>query len=134
MSSTTAPENRSAEELDRLYRQRLHRFVTAMRNDKPDCVPIRPFLAEFCGKLTGHDVMQVTHDIEHAFAAVRETAKILDVDALVGNMVYVWTGLTQALGLKYYGIQESTVGPTMASSTRSHPRRRPGCAPKNTTT
>lgn len=103
-SKSIASECRSAEELDRLYRQRLHRFVTAMRNDKPDRVPIRPFLAEFCGKLTGHAVMEVTHDIEHAFAAVRETAKILDVDALVGNMVYVWTGLTQALGLKYYGV------------------------------
>ncbi len=105
MSSTaTISEDRSPEQLDRLYRQRLHRFVTAMANGKPDRVPVRPFLAEFCGKLTGYDVMQVTHDFEQAFAAVRATAKILDVDALVGNMVYVWTGLVQALGLKYYGI------------------------------
>ncbi len=103
-SSPIAPESRSAEDLDRLYRQRMHRFVTAMRNAKADRVPIRPFLAEFCGKLTGHDVMQVTHDFEQAFAAVRKTARLLDVDALVGNMVYVWTGLVQALGLKYYGI------------------------------
>jgi hypothetical protein len=84
------------------YLERLNRYVTAMRNEKPDCVPIRPFLAEFCGKLTGYDAMQQTHDYRLSFDAVRKTARVLDCDALVSNMVYVWTGLTQALGLKYY--------------------------------
>jgi hypothetical protein len=82
----------------------LHRYVTAMRNEKPDRVPIRPFLAEFCGKLAGYDAMQQTHDYRLSFEAVRHTARVLDCDALVSNMVYVWTGLTQALGLKYYSI------------------------------
>ncbi len=110
-SPPIAPESCSAEDLGRLYRQRLHRFVTAMRNEKADRVPIRPFLAEFCGKLTGYDVMQVTHDFEQAFAAVRKTARLLDVDALVGNMVYVWTGLGSGVGLKYYGIPGITSRP-----------------------
>jgi hypothetical protein len=92
------------QDLEERYRQRLHRYVTAMRNERPDRVPIRPFLAEFCGKLTGCDAMQQSHDFSAAFQAVRDTALALDCDALVGNMVYVWTGLTQALGLKYYSI------------------------------
>jgi hypothetical protein len=75
-----------------------------MRNERPDCVPIRPFLAEFCGKFAGYDAMQQTHDFNLSFDAVRKTAQVLDCDALVSNMVYVWTGLTQALGLRYYSI------------------------------
>jgi len=46
----------------------------------------------------------VTHDFEKAFTAVRKCAADFDWDAVGGNMVYVWTGLTQAIGLKYYGI------------------------------
>ena len=32
---------------EQLYQERLNRYVTAMRNEKPDRVPIRPFVAEF---------------------------------------------------------------------------------------
>ncbi len=104
MSASAAQSATAAQDLDLLYRQRLHRFVTAMRNEKADCVPIRPLLAEFCGKLAGYDSMQQSHDFEASFQAVRDTAQALDCDALVSNMVYVWTGLTQAMGLKYYSI------------------------------
>jgi uroporphyrinogen-III decarboxylase len=92
------------DDIEQRYRERLHRYVTAMRNEKPDRVPIRPFLAEFCGKFAGYDAMQQTHDYRLSFEAVRRTARVLECDALVSNMVYVWTGLTQALGLKYYSI------------------------------
>lgn len=90
--------------MEQLYQQRLSRYVTAMRNEMPDCVPIRPFAAEFAAKYAGYNCQQVTHDYEMAFAAVRKCAKDFDWDATVGNMVYVWTGLTQAIGLKYYAI------------------------------
>jgi hypothetical protein len=86
------------------YRQRLARYVTAMRNGKPDMVPIRPFVAEFTGKHSGHTCQELAHDYTRAFAAARRCAADYDWDAVVSNMVYVWTGLTQALGLKYYGI------------------------------
>ena len=95
---------RGASDSEVLYRQRLHRYVTAMHNRKADRVPVRPFLAEFCASYAGYDCMQVTHDPELAFEAVRRVGRDFDCDALVGNMVYVWTGLTQALGLRYYGI------------------------------
>ena len=103
-AATTNSVKKTHEDVEQRYRERLHRYVTAMRNEKPDRVPIRPFLAEFCGKLAGYDAMQQTHDFRLSFQAVRETARVLDCDALVSNMVYVWTGLTQALGLKYYSI------------------------------
>ena len=67
-------------------------------------VPIRPFVAEFTAKYAGYTCQEVAHDYELAFAAARRCAAEFDWDAVVSNMVYVWTGLTQAIGLKYYGI------------------------------
>jgi methoxylated aromatic compound---corrinoid protein Co-methyltransferase len=87
-----------------LYAERLNRYVTAMRNEKPDRIPIRPFVAEFAAKYAGLTCQDVTHDYENAFAATRKCAADFDWDAVVGNMVYVWTGLTQAIGLNYYGV------------------------------
>jgi uroporphyrinogen-III decarboxylase len=94
-----------------LYQQRLKRYLTAMRNEKPDMIPIRPFVAEFTAKYAGYTNQQVTHDYNLAFAAARKCAADFDWDAVVGNMVYVWTGLTQALGTRYYATPGIEVGP-----------------------
>ena len=89
---------------EKRYFQRLNRYVTALRNEKPDCVPIRPFAAEFVARYAGYTCQEVTHDFNKAFEATRKTLVDFDWDAAPGSMVYVWTGLTQALGLRYYGI------------------------------
>jgi uroporphyrinogen-III decarboxylase len=89
---------------EQIYQQRLSRYVTAMRNEKPDMVPIRPFVAEFTGKYAGYTCQELSHDYTKAFEAAVKTAKDFDWDAVVPNMVYVWTGLAQAIGLRYYGI------------------------------
>ena len=91
-------------DMDRRYAERLTRYVTAMRNEKPDKVPIRPFVAEFVAKYAGYTCQEVTQDYQKAFAAARKCAADFDWDAVVGNMVYVWTGLVQAIGLKYYAV------------------------------
>jgi len=93
-----------AKDMEHLYQERLKRYVTAMRNDKPDMIPIRPFVAEFTAKYAGYTCQEVAHDYEKAFAAARKCAVDFDWDAVVSNMVYVWTGLTQAIGLRYYGV------------------------------
>jgi len=90
------------DKIEQLYQERLKRYVTAMRNGKPDRIPLRPFAAEFTAKYAGYTCQEVTHDYRQAFAAVRKCAADFDWDAVVANMVYVWTGLTQAIGLKYY--------------------------------
>jgi len=97
-------------DMEQLYAQRLDRYVTAMRNGRPDRVPIRPFAAEFTARYAGYTCQEVTHDYEKAFAAARKCAADFDWDATVGNMVYVWTGLTEAIGLKYYGVPGIHVG------------------------
>jgi len=93
-----------AKDMEKLYAERLKRYVTAMRNEKPDRIPIRPFVAEFVARYAGYTCQEVAHDYEKAFAATRKCAADFDWDATVGNMVYVWTGLTQAIGLKYYAV------------------------------
>jgi hypothetical protein len=62
---TTSPD------LERLYQERLGRYVTAMRKGRPDRVPIRPFVAEFTSRYAGYTAQQTTHDYELAFAAAR---------------------------------------------------------------
>jgi len=99
------------DEKETLYKERLNRYVTAMRNEKPDRIPIRPFVAEFTAKYAGYTCQEVTHDYRRAFQAVLKCAVDFDWDAMVPNMVYVWTGLTQALGLKYYAIPGIDIPP-----------------------
>ena len=91
-------------EMEQRYQQRLARYVKAMRNEKPDRVPIRPLVAEFTAKYAGYTIQEVTQDYRKACAAARKCAADFDWDAVVGNMVFVWAGLTQAIGLKYYAM------------------------------
>ena len=87
-----------------LYQQRLNRYVAAMRNGKPDRIPIRPFVAEFTAKYAGYTCQDVAHDYRKAFDAVLRCAADFDWDAMVPNMVYVWTGWAQALGIRYFAV------------------------------
>ncbi len=97
---------------EQVYQQRLARYVTAMRNEKPDMIPIRPFVAEFTARHTGYTCQDVAHDYTKAFDAAVKTAQDFGWDAIVPNMVYVWTGLAQAIGLRYYGIPGIHIPPT----------------------
>ena len=92
------------EAIDQLYQRRLKRYTTALRNEKPDMVPIRPFAAEFICNVSGLTCQEVTQDFDKAFEATRACCHEFDWDATVANMVYVWGGIAQAVGLKYYQI------------------------------
>ncbi|MGQ9634612.1 MAG: uroporphyrinogen decarboxylase family protein [Bryobacteraceae bacterium] len=94
-----------------LYQERLSRYCTAMRNGIPDRVPVRPFAAEITACYAGFTCQEVTHDYRKAFEAVIRCCHDFDWDAAVPNMVYVWTGLTQAAGLRYYGTPGIDVDP-----------------------
>ncbi|MBM4018222.1 MAG: hypothetical protein FJ288_07815 [Planctomycetes bacterium] len=109
---------------EQLYQQRLKRYVTAMRKGKPDRVPIRPFVAEFIATYAGYTCQEVTHDYQKAFEATCRCAADFDWDATVPNMVYVWTGLTEALGLKYYGVPGIEIGPQTGFQYKEPPEDR----------
>jgi uroporphyrinogen-III decarboxylase len=107
---------------EELYAQRLNRYVTAMRNGKPDRIPIRPFAAEFTAAHAGYTCQEVTHDYNKAFDAVLTCCADYDWDAVVPNMVYVWTGLAQAAGLRYYAIPGIDVGPDVGFQYKEPPQ------------
>ena len=92
-------------DMSELYAQRLNRYVTAMRNGMPDRVPMRPFAAEIHRAATPATPARKsrTTTARPSKPCIRCCADF-DWDAVVPNMVYVWTGLTQAVGLRYYGI------------------------------
>ena len=73
----------SASDMEARYQSRLNRYVTAMRNGKPDMVPIRPFVAEFTGVHAGYTCQELAHDYKKAFAAARKCAADFDWDAVV---------------------------------------------------
>jgi len=107
-SASRTPVKRAGEgsstDMEALYQARLRRYVTAMRHGKPDRVPVRPFVAEVTARHAGFTCQEVAHDYGKAFEAACRCAKDYDWDAVVANMVYVWIGLTEAVGLKYYGV------------------------------
>jgi uroporphyrinogen-III decarboxylase len=104
----------AARTTDQLYAERLNRYVGAMRKGVPDRVPIRPLAAEVTAKHAGFTCQEVTHDYRKAFEAVIRCCKDYDWDAAVPNMVYVWTGLSEAIGLRYYGVPGIHVEPDVA--------------------
>jgi uroporphyrinogen-III decarboxylase len=92
------------EQLEELYQARLNRYVAAMRNTIPDRVPIRPFAAEVAARSAGFTCQDVTQDYRKAFEAVIHCSKEYAWDAAVPNMVAMWAGVPQALGLNYFGV------------------------------
>ncbi|AKJ64384.1 uroporphyrinogen decarboxylase family protein [Kiritimatiella glycovorans] len=87
-----------------IYEERLNRYRTAMANGRPDRIPIRPFAAEFTANVAGMTCQEITQDYEKAFEAVRLTAREFDWDAMGPTMVYIWGGIPQMLGTRYYAI------------------------------
>ena len=65
----------------------------------------------FTARYAGYSCQEVAHDYHKAFLAARRCAADFDWDAVVANMVYVWTGLTQAMGTNYYGVPGIDVPP-----------------------
>jgi len=99
------------ENMEKLYEQRHKRYVAALNNMKPDRVPIRIFTAEFAAKYAGYTSQEITHQYEKAFKAVRKCAKDFQWDATVINMVYVWSGLVDHFGQKYYKVPGIELSP-----------------------
>ncbi|MCL2744255.1 MAG: hypothetical protein FWE67_10420 [Planctomycetaceae bacterium] len=95
-----------------LYNERLNRYVTALRNGKADKVPVRPFAAEVTAIYSGMNCQDVTQDYNLAFEAMFRCCRDFDWDAVPANMVYVWSGVVQSAGIKYYALPGVQIPPT----------------------
>lgn len=91
-----------SEEIEKIYGKRKERYKTAMLNGKPDRVPLRIFAAEFSVKYAGYSIQEATYDYEVAFKSVRKCAKDFKWDSTNVNMIYIWGGIVDAFGQKYY--------------------------------
>ncbi len=100
--SITEGDTEMAEDREKLYQERLTRYTTAMKNGKPDRIPLRIFAAEFANTYAGITNQEALFDYEKAFAAVRKCATDFQWDSVMTNMVAVWAGLVNQLGLVYY--------------------------------
>ena len=89
---------------EKLYQERLTRYVKAMRNEKPDRVPVRPFAAEVTAAYAGFTCQQVVHDYRYAFEATLKCCRDFDWDATMPNMVACWTGMTKTISTTYFAV------------------------------
>ena len=102
--ATTQEPPRTAVDMETLYQTRLNRYVTALQNGKPDMVPIRPFVAEFTGSMPAIPARRWPTTTNWPSPPPASAPPTSIGTPWCSNMVYGWTGLTQAIGLKYYGI------------------------------
>lgn len=102
-----------SDNISKLYAERLKRYTTAMRNEKPDRVPIRIFAAEFIAKYSGYTCQEITYDYEKAFEATRKCAKDFHWDATMVNAIYTWGGYVDSVGLKFYQLPGRELLPNM---------------------
>jgi uroporphyrinogen-III decarboxylase len=107
--------------MEQRYQERLARYTTALRNEQPDCVPIRPFVAEWVGRYAGYTCQELAHDYPKALDAVLKCAADFDWDAMVPNMIATWTGMLQAFGLRYYAIPGIDLPPDVGHQYREPP-------------
>jgi len=99
--------------MERVYREKEKRLIAAMQNEKPDRVPLRIYAAEFCAKYVGYSIQEATHDFEKGFFAVRKCAKDFKWDGTITNPIYVWTGLVEQIGLKYFKVPGTDLSPNI---------------------
>ncbi|MFW6171724.1 MAG: uroporphyrinogen decarboxylase family protein [Planctomycetota bacterium] len=103
------------------YHERLARYTTALRNEQPDRVPLRPFVAEWVGRYAGYTCQELAHEYPKAHAAVLRCAADFDWDAMVPNMLATWTGMLQAFGLRYYAVPGIDLPPHVGHQYREPP-------------
>lgn len=83
---------------ERLYRERLARYVAALYNEQPDRVPLRVFAEEFAAKYCGYTNYEVACDHELQFDVNRRFAVETGIDAIQTNSIVNWFGMQKALG------------------------------------
>ena len=94
----------AAIDVEARYAQRLSRYVTAMRNEKPDAIPIRPFVAEFTGTYAGYTCQELAHDFTKAFDAACKCTCRLRLGCSRGEYGLCLDRIDPGHRLRYYGV------------------------------
>ena len=96
---------------DNTYEASFNRYVKAMKNEKPDRVPMRILAAEFVAKYSGYTVQEVTYDYNKAYEATALCAKDFKWDAANPNQIYLWGGIVDHFGQRYYKLPGRELSP-----------------------
>ena len=87
--------------VEKLYVDRLERYVTAMNLGTPDRIPVRFLLQEAAARYVGYTNQQVACDYNLAFEATRRTAEDLNCDAVMLNAIWSNYGVGKSASWKY---------------------------------
>ncbi|MEK7994747.1 MAG: uroporphyrinogen decarboxylase family protein [Planctomycetota bacterium] len=112
-------------DMEQLYGERMRRYITAMRNEKPDMIPIRPFVAEFTAKYAGYTCQDVAHDYNKAFEAAVKCAKDFDWDAIVPTWSMSGRAWPRPRGFATTASRASASPTQSVSTTSSRPKTQP---------
>jgi methoxylated aromatic compound---corrinoid protein Co-methyltransferase len=93
------------------YNDSFNRYIKAMKNEKPDRVPLRILAAEFVAKYAGYTVQEVTYDYNKAYKATALCAKDFKWDAANPNQIYLWGGIVDHFGQRYYKLPGRELSP-----------------------
>ncbi len=95
---------------EKLYNERLSRYLTAMNRGIPDRIPIRFFFQEVAARYCGYTTQQVACDYNLAFEATRRMAQDMDCDSVMLNAIWSNYGVGKAIAHKYLKVPGVDVG------------------------
>ena len=97
-------------DIEKLYNERLNRYVTAMRRGTPDRVPIRFFYQEAAARYCGASNQLVGCDYNAAFDATRKMAEDMGNDAVMLNAIWSNYGVAKAASWRYLAVPGVDIG------------------------
>ncbi|MDY6825852.1 MAG: uroporphyrinogen decarboxylase family protein [Bacillota bacterium] len=87
----------------KLYEERLNRYLTALKCEKPDKVPIRLYLGEWAARYAGFTLQEVYYDLDKQYKMVEKVIANWDVDSIRGlGFGLNPPALRDSLELKFY--------------------------------
>ena len=95
---------------EKLYNERLSRYVTAMRGGTPDRVPIRFLYQEAAARYCGLTNQRVGCDYNAAFDVTRKMARDMGNDAVMLNAIWSNYGVAKAASWRYLAVPGVDIG------------------------
>ena len=96
--------------VEKLYGERLSRYVTAMRNGTPDRIPVRFLYQEAAARYCGVSNQTVACDYNAAFDVTRKMAAEVGNDAVMLNAIWSNYGVAKAAGWRYLAVPGVDIG------------------------
>ena len=90
--------------IEKLYNERLNRYVTAMRNGTPDRIPIRFMYQEAAARYCGVPNQTVGCDYDAAFDVTRKMAVDMGNDAVMLNAIWSNYGVAKSASWRYLAV------------------------------